>query len=207
MDPPLFVMSATTQVDTPPIILASSSVYRAALLEQIGLVFTTASPDIDESARDDEPADALACRLAEDKAAKIAHDHPETIVIGSDQVAHVDGRILGKPGTPAKAREQLAFQSGRTVAFHTGVCVIAPAFDAPRVHLETVHTTFRHLSDIEIARYVAAEDVTATAGSMKSEGLGITLVEAIESADPSALVGLPLIAVRRLLAEAGVALP
>ena len=102
-------MSATPQVDTPPLILASSSVFRAALLEQIGLVFTTASPDIDESARDNEPADALACRLAEAKAAKIARDHADAIVIGSDQVAHLDGRILGKPGTPAKAREQLAF--------------------------------------------------------------------------------------------------
>lgn len=200
-------MPVTPPDQAPDVILASSSVFRAALLEQIGLSFTTQSPDIDESARTDESADALALRLAEGKAAKIAAAHPQAIVIGSDQVAHVEGRILGKPGTPEKAREQLAFQSGRTVAFHTGVCVMAPAFDVPRTHLETVHTTFRKLSEAEIARYVAAEDVTATAGSMKSEGLGITLVEAIESADPSALIGLPLIAVRRLLAEAGLALP
>ncbi|RJS95367.1 nucleoside triphosphate pyrophosphatase [Salinisphaera sp. Q1T1-3] len=194
-------------VSTPPVILASSSIWRARLLEQINVSFETISPDVDETPAPDESPDALALRLARDKAAKIAASRPEAIVIGSDQVAHVDGRLLGKPGTAARAREQLRMQSGQRVEFHTGLCVCAPAFDTPRTHLETVTTRFRTLDDAEIARYVAAEDVTATAGSLKSEGLGITLVEAIESRDPSALVGLPLIATRRLLVDAGLTLP
>jgi len=128
-------------------------------------------------------------------------------VIGADQVADVNGAILGKPGTPAKAREQLRTQSGQRVAFHTGLCVCAPSLHEPLITVETVTTQFRTLTDDQIARYVAAEDVTATAGSIKSEGLGITLVESIESRDPSALVGLPLIALRAFLEQAGVALP
>lgn len=203
---PFFVCHIMSE-RAPLIILASSSVWRRQLLRQIGLRFDATSPDIDETPRPDEAADALALRLARTKAETIAADWPDAIVIGSDQVAHVDGQILGKPGTPARAREQLALQSGKAVDFHTGVCVCAPAFAEPRTHLETVTTRFRKLTEAEIARYVAAEDVTATAGSMKSEGLGITLVEAIESHDPSALVGLPLIALRGLLAEAGVAVP
>ncbi|WP_109994372.1 nucleoside triphosphate pyrophosphatase [Salinisphaera sp. LB1] len=191
----------------PHVILASSSVWRRQLLQQIGLPFEATSPDVDETAHAGEPGDALACRLARAKAEKVAADWPEAVVIGSDQVADVDGYILGKPGTAARAREQLRWQSGKRVVFHTGLCVCAPAFAEPRLHLETVTTRFRELDDAEIARYVAAEDVTATAGSLKSEGLGITLVAAIESSDPSALVGLPLIGLRRLLAEAGLALP
>lgn len=190
-----------------PVILASSSVWRQQLLRQIGLAFEAISPDIDETAGNGESGDALARRLAQAKAEKIAADRPDAIVIGSDQVADVEGRILGKPGTPARAREQLKLQSGKTVHFHTALCVCAPAFAEPRLHLETVVTRFRDLSDDEIARYVEAEDVTATAGSLKSEGLGITLVSAIESHDPSALIGLPLIALRTLLADAGRALP
>lgn len=190
-----------------PVILASSSVWRRQLLHQINLCFETISPDVDERPGDGEASDALACRLARAKAEKIAADRPQAVVIGSDQVAGVDGRILGKAGTATRAREQLKLQSGKVVVFHTGLCVCAPAFTEPRLHLETVTTRFRELSDAEIDRYVAAEDVTATAGSLKSEGLGITLVSAIESQDPSALVGLPLIALRGLLAEAGIALP
>lgn len=193
--------------ERPTVILASSSVWRRQLLQQIGLRFEATSPDVDETAHKDEASDALACRLAQAKAKKVAASHPDAIVIGSDQVADVDGLVLGKPGTAARAREQLKRQSGKTVLFHTGLCVCAPAFDAPRLHLETVTTHFRELCDDEIARYVAAEDVTATAGSLKSEGLGITLVSAIESKDPSALVGLPLIGLRALLAEAGLDLP
>ncbi|HET7314718.1 MAG TPA: nucleoside triphosphate pyrophosphatase [Salinisphaera sp.] len=188
-------------------ILASSSVWRRQLLHRIGLQFETISPDIDETARAGEASDALACRLARGKAGKVAAVRPDAVVIGCDQVADVEGRILGKPGTAARAREQLKMQSGKTVIFHTGLCVYAPNLAEPRLHLETVTTRFRDLDEAEIARYVAAEDVTATAGSLKSEGLGITLVAAIESNDPSALVGLPLIGLRALLAEAGIALP
>lgn len=214
MDAPCFILAGillradfVMPVSQPAIVLASSSVWRRQLIERFGLAFEAISPDIDESPGADEAADALALRLARTKAERIAHERPEAIVIGSDQVAHVAGRILGKPGTAERAREQLRLQSGKRVDFHTGLCVCAPGLATPRLHLETVTTRFRDLSDDEIARYVATEDVIATAGSVKSEGLGITLVEAVESRDPTALIGLPLIALRRLLAEAGIALP
>lgn len=190
-----------------PIVLASSSPFRRQLLEQLGLVFEAISPDVDETAHAGESPKALAERLAVTKARHIANTRPEAIVIGADQVADVDGTILGKPGNRDNARAQLRRQSGRTVLFHSGLCVCAPAFDQPESVVETVTTRFRELSDAQIARYVEAEDVTATAGSIKSEGLGITLVEAIESSDPSALIGLPLIALRRLLEQAGIGLP
>lgn len=176
-------------------------------MNRLGLAYDVISPDIDETPRDGEPCDALALRLARSKAERIATHHPEAVVIGSDQVAEADKRILGKPGTPEKAREQLRFQSGKSVHFHTGLCVCAPNFNEPQLHLETVTTQFRELSETEIARYVAAEDVTTTAGSLKSEGLGITLVSSIQSRDPTALIGLPLIGLCRLLSRAGFTLP
>ncbi|MES1941476.1 maf protein [Salinisphaera sp. T5B8] len=190
-----------------PIILASSSPWRRQLLRQLGIRFEATSPDIDETPRAGEAPAALAERLAIAKARTIFDDWPEAIVIGSDQVADVEGDILGKPGTPEKARAQLRRQSGKTVYFHTGLCVCAPNFETPRAQVETVTTRFRELSDAQIARYVAAEDVTATAGSIKSEGLGISLVESIETKDPSTLVGLPLIALCRMLEQAGVEIP
>jgi len=195
------------QSNTPLIILASSSPWRRQLLAQLQIRFEATSPDIDETPRPDEAPIDLSRRLAQTKAESIAEAWPEAVVIGSDQVADVNGEILGKPGTAARARAQLRKQSGQRVAFHTGLCVCAPDFSAPMITVETVTTRFRELSDAQIARYVAAEDVTATAGSIKSEGLGITLVESIESTDPSALVGLPLIALRRFLEQAGIALP
>lgn len=186
-----------------PVILASGSVWRAQLLRRLLADFACLSPDIDETAQTGEAPADLACRLARQKAAAIATRQPQAIVIGSDQVAAVAGQILGKPGTKAAARRQLALQSGQEVVFQTGLCVHAPAFAQPRLHLEQVTTRFRHLSADEIARYVDNEDVAATAGSLKAEGLGITLVEAIQSSDPTALLGLPLIALRRLLVQAG----
>lgn len=203
---PYFLLIKMIAEQQQRLILASSSIWRQQLLHRLGLPFEVISPDIDETRRDNEPGGVLACRLARSKAEKIAGARSNAVVIGCDQVADVDGRILGKPGTAARAREQLKLQSGKSVIFHTGLCVCAPNFAEPRMHLEAVTTRFRNLSDIEIARYVAAEDVTATAGSLKSEGLGITLVAAIESSDPSALVGLPLIGLCKLLAEAGIAL-
>jgi len=194
-----------TRCDT--IILASSSPWRRQLLEQLGLAFEAISPDVDEAPRVGEASIALAERLAVSKARHVAATHPQAIVIGADQVADVNGTILGKPGTRDNARAQLRCQSGQTVLFHSGLCVCAPAFEHPRSLVETVTTRFRQLSDEQIARYVEAEDVTATAGSIKSEGLGISLVEAIESRDPTALVGLPLIALRNLLEQAGIAIP
>ncbi|GAB3685917.1 Maf family protein [Salinisphaera aquimarina] len=192
---------------TPLLILASSSPWRRQLLRQFQIRFEATSPEIDETPRPGEAPIDLARRLAQTKAQSIAQAWPEAVVIGADQVADVAGEILGKPGTIAHAKEQLRKQSGQSVAFHSGLCVCGPNLAGPLVTVETVTTRFRELSDAEIDRYVAAEDVTATAGSIKSEGLGITLVESIESRDPSALVGLPLITLRRFLAEAGITVP
>jgi len=192
---------------TPRLILASSSPWRRQSLRQLGVTFDATSPDVDETPHAGEVPRSLAQRLARTKAESIAAQAPDAIVIGADQVADVDGQPVGKPGTIDRARQQLKQQSGRAVAFHSGLCLCAPAFDEPRVTVVTVTTRFRALSDDEIERYLAAEDVTGTAGSMKSEGLGITLAESIESDDPSALIGLPLIMLRRFLAAAGLALP
>ena len=195
-------------LSTPPaLILASSSRWRRALLDRLGLHYEVVAPEVDETPQADEPADALVLRLARAKAEAVAREHPRHVVIGSDQVAGLDGAIIGKPGSRARAIEQLQRQSGREVHFHTGVCVIAPDLAEPLTELSTVRTRFRALTREQIERYVDAEDVTATAGSIKSEGLGITLVEAIESDDPSALIGLPLIALRRMLDQAGLGLP
>lgn len=190
----------------PTIILASSSPWRRALLERLDLPHRAVAPDIDETAHDGEAPATLVTRLARAKAEAVAAAHPEAIVIGSDQVADLSGTILGKPGTVARAKEQLRAQSGRAVVFRTGVCVCAPGAP-PDIAAVDVTTHFRALDEAEIERYVAAEDVTGTAGSIKSEGLGITLVDAIHSDDPSALVGLPLITLRGMLARAGAALP
>lgn len=191
----------------PPLILASSSRFRQQLLTRLGVSFTTESPDIDETAGADEPAIDLVLRLAQSKAKRVAEHFPDALVIGADQVADLDGEIIGKPGTRETAIQQLQKQSGRTVKFHTGLCVLAPALGHPMVIQDTVITRFRDLTTGEIERYVDSEDVTATAGSIKSEGLGITLLEAIESNDPTSLIGLPLIALRGMLAQAGVAIP
>lgn len=191
----------------PPLILASSSRFRRQLLTRLGVAFSSVSPDIDETAGADESAVALVRRLARDKAAHVAADHADALVIGSDQVANLDGDIIGKPGDRATAIRQLQQQSGRVVTFHTGLCLYAPGQPEPAVTTDTVVTRFRTLTTGEIERYVDGEDVTQTAGSIKSEGLGITLLEAVESNDPSTLIGLPLIALRAMLADAGVALP
>lgn len=191
---------------TTPLILASSSPWRRTLLERLGVPYRAISPEVNETPQNGETPTALVARLARAKAEAVFVHNPEAVVIGSDQVADLDGDILGKPGTVDRAKAQLRRQSGREVVFHTGVCVCAPGAEA-EVKVVEVTTCFRTLDDNEIARYVAAEDVTGTAGSIKSEGLGITLVTAVRSDDPSALVGLPLITLRRMLAQAGIALP
>ena len=152
-----------------------------------------------------ETPSALAQRLAHAKAAAVAGLHPRACVIGSDQVAELDGQALGKPGDPARAMAQLRRMSGHAVRFHTGVCVIRGQHCWQALDTTTVH--FRQLSDPEIARYLAAEQPHDCAGSFKAEGLGISLFDAIQSQDPTALVGLPLIATARLLREAGFAVP
>lgn len=191
------------------LILASTSPYRREALARIAAQFRVVAPSVDETPHPDEKPADLADRLARAKALDVAEKNPGSIVIGSDQVAEIDGRSIGKPGTAEAARAQLAASSGRTVIFHTAICV-ADARQAPiTVRSATDHTAvvFRKLCESEIARYVDREDPLDAAGSFKSEALGITLFERIETIDPTALIGLPLIALARLLRGAGFTLP
>jgi septum formation protein len=188
------------------LILASTSAYRRELLSRLRLPFETARPEVDETPLRDETPPALAQRLAMAKAGVVARREAGALVIGSDQVAELDGQSLGKPGSRDGAIAQLGAMSGREVQFRTAVCVQREG-DAPRVAVDTTTVRFRPLSLAEIERYVDAEEPFDCAGSFKAEGLGITLFEAIESSDPTALIGLPLILTARLLREAGFALP
>ncbi|MEI2454628.1 MULTISPECIES: Maf family protein [Lysobacter] len=189
-----------------PLILASTSIYRRELLGRLGLAFDTARPHTDETPRPGETPAALAARLATAKAGAVAAQQPQAWVIGSDQVAEFDGRPIGKPGGRDGALAQLQAMSGREVRFLTGLCVLRHG-QAPLTALDVTTVRFRELNAAEIARYVDAEQPYDCAGSFKSEGLGIALFEAIESSDPTALIGLPLIATARLLRQAGYALP
>ena len=190
----------------PRLILASTSRYRRELLQRLRLPFDVAAPETDESALPGEPPQALARRLAAAKATAIASHMPGAWVIGSDQVAELDGIALGKPGTRDAAVSQLASMSGREVVFRTAVSVVHG--DGRAFHAEDATIVrFRGLDDAEIGRYVDAEQPFDCAGSFKSEGLGIVLFDAIVSQDPTALIGLPLIATAGLLRRAGYALP
>ncbi|MCW5580364.1 MAG: septum formation inhibitor Maf [Luteimonas sp.] len=190
----------------PRLILASTSRYRAGLLARLRLPFDGARPEVDETPRPGEPPASLALRLATAKAGAVAALHPGAVVIGSDQVAACDGRTLGKPGTREAAIAQLQAMSGREATFLTAVAVAGPGGGIDTA-LDTTTVRFRALSDDEVARYVDAERPFDCAGSFKCEGLGIALFEAIDSRDPTALVGLPLIATARLLRGAGFSLP
>lgn len=203
-----------TMASTRRLILASTSVYRRELLSRLRLPFEVVRPDTDETALADEVPEALAMRLAAAKAGDVAARHPGVWVIGSDQVAELDGAclggILGKPGGRDAAILQLRAMSGRAVRFRTGLCVtrIDESGDSQVLNaLDTTTVRFRTLNAHEIARYVDAEQPFDCAGSFKSEGLGISLFEAIKSDDPTALIGLPLIATARLLRQAGFLLP
>ncbi len=195
----------------PSLILASTSPYRAELLARLRLPFDVARPETDETPRQGESPTALAQRLALAKAEAItasgqAGSRPAAWVIGSDQVAEVDGIALGKPGHRQAAMAQLATMSGRVIAFRTAVCLAHP--DGQRLSaLDTTMVHVRKLDAAEIARYVDAETPFDCAGSFKCEGLGIVLFESIQSQDPTALVGLPLIQTARLLRAAGFQLP
>lgn len=189
-----------------PLVLASTSRYRAQLLERLRLPFETARPEVDETPHAAEPPATLALRLATAKANAVASLRPQAVVIGSDQVASCDGRLLGKPGSREVAIAQLQGMSGREVVFLTAVAVSGPGAAAGQA-LDTTLVRFRPLSDDAIARYVDAEQPWDCAGSFRCEGLGIALFDAIESHDPTALVGLPLIATARLLRAAGFVLP
>ncbi len=194
-------------LQTPRIVLASTSRYRAELLRRLLPQFGQSAPGTDESPLPDEPPAARALRLAVAKAEAVAREHPGALVIGSDQVAELDGRILDKPGNAERACAQLAASSGREVHFHTALCLFDTRDGRRRTHVDHTHVRFRELNAAEIARYVEREQPLDCAGSFKCEGLGISLFEAIDNHDPSALIGLPLIALARLLREAGVELP
>lgn len=191
---------------SPPLILASGSRYRAELLSRLRLPFTQMSPDVDETAHKDEAALPLATRLALAKAEAIARQVPAAWVIGSDQVASCEGRLLGKPGTRENAIEQLQFLAGKYAAFVTAVVLMRHG-EATYRELDTTVVKFRKLGKAEILRYVEAEPAFDCAGSAKIEGLGITLTAEVQSRDPTALIGLPLIATAKLLRKARFHLP
>lgn len=186
-----------------PLVLASTSRYRRMLLERLRCPFEVAAPGVDETALPGEPSAATALRLAEAKARAVAPAHPGALIIGSDQVAELDGRPLGKPVDHADAVAQLRAASGRAVVFHTGVALLDAASGRCRLRLVDVASTFRTLTESDIARYLAHERPYDCAGSVRSEGFGIALFERIESDDPTALIGLPLIALVSLLREQG----
>ena len=187
----------------PPLILGSTSRYRRELLQRLRLPFDTVAPQVDETPLPGEAPAALALRLALAKAQAVAALHPQAVVIGSDQVADLDGSPIGKPGTHARATEQLQRMRGREVVFQTAVAVVRADTGFARALLAPVRVRFRDLSDAEIERYLRLEEPYDCAGSAKSETLGIALLSAIESDDPTALVGLPLIRTCALLREAG----
>ncbi|HNE71921.1 MAG TPA: Maf family nucleotide pyrophosphatase [Giesbergeria sp.] len=189
------------------LVLGSTSRYRRELLQRLGLPFTVAAPDVDETPLQGEAPRALALRLALAKAHAVAAQHPDAVVIGSDQVADLRGQPLGKPGTHERASAQLQRMSGETVIFQTAVAVVCAATGFEQVDLAPVEVRFRTLTGDEIERYLHAEQPYDCAGSAKSEGLGISLLEAILSDDPTALVGLPLIRTCRMLRAAGLTLP
>ncbi len=188
----------------PPLILASSSPYRRELLARLRLPFSSVSPDIDESTLPEESAAQAVIRLAGAKALKVAEKYPSGLIIASDQLLVRDGEFVSKPGSIESARAQLAAASGRTLTFYTSLCVRAPT-GAQEMSVTTSVVTFRKLTAFTIERYLALEKPIDCAGAFKCEGLGIALLARIESADPTALIGLPLIALVTHLERLGVA--
>lgn len=189
---------------SPKLILASTSPYRRELLARLGLSFETANPKTDETALPGEPPEATALRLSEAKARAVGSNFSDALVIGSDQVAVMDGRIFGKPGTHANAVDQLRILRGRTVNFFTGLCLLNAKTGHTQIRGVPTLVTFRDLSDREIENYLQREQPYNCAGAAKSEGLGIALLARMEGEDPNALVGLPLIALCDMLRAEGV---
>jgi len=193
-----------TPIASPPLILASSSAYRRELLGRLRLPFTVVVPDIDETPLPGETPAATALRLAQAKAAAVAARHPGSLVIGSDQVATLDDEQIGKPGHHAAALAQLQKMRGREVVFHTALCLHdGRDGSAQRMDIQTL-VKFRDLPDAELDAYLRIEQPYDCAGSAKNEGLGIAILERIDSNDPTALTGLPLIALTGMLRQAGV---
>ena len=188
---------------SPPLILASTSRYRRELLTRLRIPFEVVSPDVDETPLPGEAPAALAQRLALAKARAVAVRRPDAVVIGSDQVADLDGQPIGKPGTHERATAQLRLMRGRSVVFQTAVSVVRGDTGFARTLLAPVTVRFRDLTDAEIERYLRLEQPYDCAGSAKCETLGIALLDAIDSDDPTALVGLPLIRTCELLRQAG----
>ena len=202
-------MTPTADVSTAPprsVVLGSTSRYRRELMERLRVPFKVAAPHVDETPWPGETPKALALRLALAKAQAVAAMHPEAVVIGSDQVADLAGQPLGKPGEHQRAVAQLRQMRGQTVIFQTALAVVCLATGFEKVDLAEVRVVFRDLSDDEIEAYLQAEKPYDCAGSAKSEGLGIALLESIDNDDPTALIGLPLIRTARLLRQAGVKL-
>lgn len=191
----------------PPLILASTSVYRRELLGRLRTPFDIVAPEVDESPQPGENPRQLACRLAMAKARAVAARHPQAVVIGSDQVADLHGQALGKPAHHALAVQQLQRMRGQTVVFQTAVAVVCQVRNFAQMDLAQVIVRFRALTDTEIEDYLRAEQPYDCAGSARSEGLGIVLLEAIDNDDPTALIGLPLIRTARMLRAAGLQFP
>jgi MAF protein len=190
-----------------PLLLASSSVYRRELLNRLHLPFICSAPDIDESHRPDESAVALVKRLAEEKARALAGSHPRHLIIGSDQVAALDGQIIGKPHTFEKAREQLLAASGKRVSFLTGLAVLNSTTGHCQVDCIPFTVHMRTLDTARIERYLRIEQPYDCAGSFKAEGLGVSLFQSTEGPDATSLVGLPLIRLVDMLLAEGVQIP
>ena len=201
------MLPTSTPTTQPRLILGSSSRYRKELLARLQLPFEIAIPDIDESPLNGEAPETTAMRLAREKAAAIAIQSPDALIIGSDQVATLDGEQIGKPGSHENALKQLQKMRGRRVIFHTALCLWDSRKSTPEesIQLQNVQTfvTFRNLSDAELDAYLRIEQPYDCAGSAKNEGLGIAVIEKIESTDPTALTGLPLIALTTMLRQAG----
>jgi 7-methyl-GTP pyrophosphatase len=189
------------------LVLASTSPYRRELLQRLHLPFETADPGVEEAALPGETPVRTAERLALDKARAVAPAYPDALIIGSDQVAYADGRVFGKPGTHERARAQLRLLRGRSVIFHTALCLLNAITDRAQVEGVAIEVRFRAFDDAEIERYLDREPALNCAGSARYEGLGISLLEYIRGDDPNALIGLPLIALCRMLRREGVLLP
>jgi len=189
----------------PPLILASSSPYRATMLKRLGVPFSTETSGIDETPRPDESPEALVRRLAVDKARQIATAHPTALIIGADQVAVLNGRVLGKPGTRERAIEQIQRMSGNAVEYLSGIALVGPG--EQRIDIVRTRLQYRRLRQSEIERYVNHDQPLDCAGGMRSESLGISLLDSLSSDDPTALIGMPLIRIARWLREAGYKIP